>query len=500
MSKNDPLLSFVIPVYKKSPQVLEKCLKSLFDMSYKNIEVICVFDGEDKGLEEVAGRYKTARFTIEHGGAPKARNEGYKYITGKYVSFWDADCYAKPEMAKRWMQEFKETNADFVYSGYEFVGHQGGVQSHPFDPYMLTCGNYIATMFPMKSEIFPGFDESLKGAQDWDMWLTLAEKGYKGSFIQGEGFITEPPTEESISGQAWNEENYRKTFNTVREKHGIPQRTIVIGSEEESVKGSHIARLIDADAHAQFDPRRNNYKLAFCLGISFTNAMKLEEFGADCVKCLYWRTKDIEAFEQYGLLPAIQLLEKFKNLVNYHFVNEMVSQKRLKRLFDFMGYESPRILPLPSEVEEAETKLPDEYRVLLEIDDMYMPVFKSIKQDLPYIQIDDLNFKTNPTANISDYSLLVSFQKFPSVNEGIRRFLINGRNVISNVEAPYCGNFDMELTMKDFKQNLIRAIRDGRQLKFNQKGQEFYKGQVDPKAFGEELKALIKAPELAVVS
>jgi hypothetical protein len=164
-----------------------------------------------------------------------------------------------------------------------------------------------------------------------------------------------------------------------------------------------------------------------------------------------------------------------------------------------MGYESPQVLPLPSEVEDAETKLPLEYRVLLDIDEMYMPVFKTIKQDLPYILIDDLNFKTNPTANIADYSLLVSFQKFPSVNEGIRRFLINGRNVISNVEAPYCGHFDMELTMKDFKQNLIRAIRNGRHLPFNQEAQDYYKGQVSPTAFGDKLRSLFSKPELEVV-
>jgi len=494
-----PLISFIIPVYKKKPEVFEKCLKSLFDMSYKQIEVICVFDGQDDALEFVARKYNTQRIRIPHGGASRARNEGYKHAVGTYVSFWDADCYAKPEMAKRWIQEFKSSGADFVYSGYEFVGHEGGIPSHPFDPYILTCGNYIATMFPMKREIFPGFDESLKAAQDWDMWLTIVENGYTGSFIAGTGFLTELPAEGSISGEGWNEDNYLKTYRRVADKHKIPARDIVVASEEESVKGSHIARLIGADFHTKFDFRRNNYKLALALGISFHN-VQFPDAPEDCIKCLYWRTKDIEAFEEYGLLSSIQLLEKFKETIHHHYVNEMFAQKRLKRLFDFVGLPEPKLLPLPSDTDEAETKLPEDYRVLLSIDEMYLPIFKTIKQDLPYIRIDELDFKTNPTAKISDYSLLISFQKFPGLDEGIRRFLINGRNVISNVTAPYCGNFDLDISMKDFKQNLIRAIRDGRHLPFNKEAQDYYKAQVSPEVFRERILALLPKPKMEVVA
>lgn len=498
---NKPLLSFVIPVYKKTPEVFEKCLKSLFDMSYKAIEVICVFDGSDTELEKVAGKYKTQKVVVDHGGAPKARNEGFKYTSGQYISFWDADCYAKPEMAKRWIEEFETTGADFVYSGYEFLDKAGTVASHPFDPWMLTCGNYIATMFPMKREIFPGFDESLEGAQDWDLWLTISENGKQGSYIAGEGFVTEPPSPKSISGIAWSNENYRKTFDTVKRKHGIPDREIVICSEEDSIKGSHIARLMgNADFHVQIDPRRGDYKLAFCLGISFTNIMAFENLGTKTKKVLYWRSKDIEAFENYGLLPSIHLLEKFKSIVDVHYVNEMMSQKRLKRIFDFMGYEKPTILPLPSDVEEAETKLPEKFKVLLDIDEMYMPVFRTIKQDMPYIEIDHLDWQNNPTAKIEDYSLLLSFQKFPTVNEGIRRFLINGRNVISNVVAPYCGLFDMEVNMKEFKTALIERVRQARALPFNTEAQEFYKTQVSPEAFTQKIKALIPVPEMEVVA
>jgi len=493
----NPLLSFIIPVYKKPPDVFERCLKSLFDMSFKDFEVICVFDGCDPELEKIAMKYKTEQVVIEHGGAPKARNEGFKHSKGAFVSFWDADCYAKPEMAARWIEEFETTDADFVYSGYEFASGQGGVAGQMFDPYLLTCGNYIATMFPMKREIFPGFDESLQGAQDWDLWLTVVEKGGKGSYIEGYGFITELPDKESISGQAWNDINFRATLRRVQEKHGIPVRDIVIGSSMHKLKGQHIARLMDADFNQFFDFRHNDYKLAFNLG--FGENIRFANAPTDCVKVQYWMPWDIEALEQIPGAKMVTCLEHCKKEVDYHFVNEIFSQKRLAKFFNFVGLPDPEILPLPSEVTDAETKLPEKYRVLLDIDERWHPIIRTIKQDLPYIQIDDLDFKTNPICKVEDYSMLVSFKDFPTVDEAIRRMLINGRNVISNVQAPYCGFMDAQVDVKDFKQELIRRIRDGRYLKFNKEAQEMYIKEVNPDAFIAKLRSLIKAPELVAL-
>jgi len=61
-------------------------LKESFDMSLKEIEVICVFDGADAELEKVAGNTMCSRLSLSM-GAPKARNEGFKHTKGKYISF-----------------------------------------------------------------------------------------------------------------------------------------------------------------------------------------------------------------------------------------------------------------------------------------------------------------------------------------------------------------------------------------------------------------------------
>jgi glycosyltransferase involved in cell wall biosynthesis len=495
MAKNEPLISFVVPVYKKAPEIFAKCLKSLRDMSYKKIQIIVAFDGPPESVEmtEIAKRYTTTDniIEIEHGGAPKARNAGAKLAIGDYISFWDADCYAKPEMAKRWISEFKDTGADFVYSGYEFVGHTDGINGQPFDPYLLTCNNYIATMFPMRREIFPGFDETLKAGQDWDLWLSLTEKGFKGSFIQGYGFSTEAPTTDSISGKGWSDENFRTTHSTVRKKHNIETRDIVIGAwkPEEQVKALHIAKLIGGDCHQAIDFRVHDYRMAMNLGfgpnIFFGGAPN------DCVKIQYWMPYDITMLENQGILKVVSMMEKLRKAGTIHWVNDFLSQKRLGRLFDFIGLAVPDIVPLPTDVTEAADKLPNEYRVLLDIDDCYMPIVQTIKQDLPYIQIDELHPQRNPFVNLEEYALFVSLKQYPTVDEPIRRMLINGRNVISNVQAPYTGFLDLEVTMKDFKQELINRIRDGRSLKFNAEAAAYYKEAVDPKKFAEKIKSMV---------
>jgi hypothetical protein len=72
-------------------------------------------------------------------------------------------------------------DVDFVYSGYEFVNNQGGVAGEMFDPYLLQCSNYIATMFPMARDRFPGFDESVESGAGLGFVVNHRRKGRQGT-------------------------------------------------------------------------------------------------------------------------------------------------------------------------------------------------------------------------------------------------------------------------------------------------------------------------------
>jgi glycosyltransferase involved in cell wall biosynthesis len=483
-----PTLSFYIPVYKKAPEVFERCLESLFDMSFKDIEVICVFDGPDLELEKIANKYPVRSFVIEHGGAPKARNYGLAQCQGKYVAAWDCDCYAKPEMAQVWIDTFERyPDAAFVYSGFEYVDEMGAEDSEQFDEYSLQCGNYIASMFPVKREFAAEWDETLQAGQDWDFWLSVVEKGGKGIFIQGRGFYTEPSTRGSISFDGWSVERRDETIRTVREKHNVPIRDIAVYGTMHYMKALHVAKLLNADILKGSGPSVHKYKMILNLG--YNPLIRMPGASPDAVKIQYWMPWDIDCLYEIRHKTAVDTIRFAKEEITHHLCNEIMSKKRLAS--DYIGIDA-QIVPLPTEIDNLEKTLPppDDFRVLIDADKSYEPMVKDIQKDLPYIPIDTLD----KVADITKYSLLVSLHAHPMVDEGMRRFLLNGRNLISNVEAPYCGYIDLDVSHPEFRKELFTRIRNARTLPFNSQAQEYYATLVDPSKFKETILGFLEKP------
>lgn len=92
-----PLLSIVVPVYNTSPW-LRKCLDSIINQTYRNIEIICVDDGSTDDSLAVLQQYAVRDFRIkvihqENAGVSVARNRGVEVASGDYVGFVDSDDY-----------------------------------------------------------------------------------------------------------------------------------------------------------------------------------------------------------------------------------------------------------------------------------------------------------------------------------------------------------------------------------------------------------------------
>lgn len=484
-----PLISFYIPVYKKPPEVFRNCLKSLFDMSFKEIEVIAVFDGVDLDLQTVAEEFKKVKIVvIPHGGAPKARNAGLQIAKGTYVVAWDADCLAKPEMAKRWMQEFEAVpDADFVYTGYEISKERGGFDSESFDAYSLTCGNYISSMSPIKREKAPQWDESLKAAQDWDYWLTAVENGCKGVWIPGPGFIADSP-EEGISAKHWTQETRGETMRIVREKHGIPEREIGVYSVRYYDRAVKIAKILDADVIKSTGRSPEEYKMLINLGHGNISASRFDGISKETVKIQFWFPLEVEALAEAKYTSVTEMARISKEVKS--FCGTIYEQKKLESF----GIEAD-VLPLAlaeEDLAKAETKLPDQHSVLVLVDENYAKLLKELEVDLPHI-----TFGWNQ-GKVKDFSCVVSFYQFATLDEAILIAHINGRNVISNIQAPYCGFIDPTQTWESFKKELYYKIREYKTKPFNEEAKALYLDLVDPKKFKEELTAL-KPFELVIV-
>lgn len=91
------LITIVVPVYKVE-QYLEKCINSIINQTYENLEIILVDDGSPDNCGKMCDEYaeKDTRIKVLHkknGGLSDARNAGIEIAKGRYISFVDSDDY-----------------------------------------------------------------------------------------------------------------------------------------------------------------------------------------------------------------------------------------------------------------------------------------------------------------------------------------------------------------------------------------------------------------------
>lgn len=187
---NRNTVSVIIPVYNQAKAV-SRCLRSIFGQTYKDLEVIVVDDGStDKlavFLRSWSSQIKLLKTYLpadsqKNKGAPRARNLGFEHSHGKYVIFCDADIVMNPDMIAKMAAVLDNDQAvSFVYSSFKFGWKK--FQLFPFDIERLKKMPYIPTTSMIRREHFPGFDESLKKFQDWDLWLTMVNCGHQGLWL-----------------------------------------------------------------------------------------------------------------------------------------------------------------------------------------------------------------------------------------------------------------------------------------------------------------------------
>ena len=118
--KNE-LVSIIIPVYNSST-TLNKCLDSIINQTYSNLEIIIVNDGSKDDSERIIKQYDDNRiryYYIVNHGVSYARNYGIKLAKGDYICFVDSDDFIKKNMVECLINNIHIYNVDIIrFSGY----------------------------------------------------------------------------------------------------------------------------------------------------------------------------------------------------------------------------------------------------------------------------------------------------------------------------------------------------------------------------------------------
>ena len=116
-------VSIVVPVYNVE-DYLERCLDSLVNQSFEDIEIIVVNDGSPDHSQDIIDDYvrrypdKVVSLIKENGGLSDARNFGLKEVKSPYVMFVDSDDYVDRDFVKTALDKLEETKSDLVVFGY----------------------------------------------------------------------------------------------------------------------------------------------------------------------------------------------------------------------------------------------------------------------------------------------------------------------------------------------------------------------------------------------
>ncbi len=116
------LISIIIPVYN-TEKYLERCINSVLQQTYQDVEIILIDDGSTDASGEICDLYqrKDSRVKVihkENAGVTSARRKGLELSRGEYVGFIDSDDWVDPDMYINMYDTINRETIDIVCTGY----------------------------------------------------------------------------------------------------------------------------------------------------------------------------------------------------------------------------------------------------------------------------------------------------------------------------------------------------------------------------------------------
>ena len=223
---NTPLITVIVPVYNVE-KYLPRCVDSIINQTYKNLEIILVDDGSTDSSPAICDGYakKDSRVNVIHkqnGGASSARNAALDIASGDYIGFVDSDDYINHDMYASLLNSIVASVSDMAICESEYVVN--GVSDFTAFNVGLDCDEISArdfmrevinvnqTMTVLWNKIYKNFvwDDirfpDYKVYEDEAIWLSVYKKITKVSVVH-KCLYTYFKTDGSIMNNSFGQKN-----------------------------------------------------------------------------------------------------------------------------------------------------------------------------------------------------------------------------------------------------------------------------------------------------
>ncbi len=185
-------VSVIIPSYNHAHYIRE-AIESVLSQTYKNIEIVVIDDGSTDNTKEVLSPYiKNQRIHYicqENRGLSAARNAGLKAAQGQCIKFLDSDDFLYPEQIERQVAQISTGDNLISISNFCLLRPNGEMLKLKYcpadDEYQQLAYLIEVNQVPPHTLLIPkaiiqkvgGFDETLSGCADWDLWIRILQDG-----------------------------------------------------------------------------------------------------------------------------------------------------------------------------------------------------------------------------------------------------------------------------------------------------------------------------------
>lgn len=182
------MISVIIPTFNRA-HLLKRCITSIINQTYKDIEIIIVDDASTDNTSDIISELSHDKIRYyklkENKGACYARNYGVQKALGEYIAFQDSDDVWNTDKLQKQINYLIEKNADLVFCSFTLHTEEKKIEFPPQQidenkiSKLILKYNFVSTQTILAKKeclIDIPFDNDIPRLQDWDLMIRFTQK------------------------------------------------------------------------------------------------------------------------------------------------------------------------------------------------------------------------------------------------------------------------------------------------------------------------------------